>query len=244
MTTHFNLGVPGMHSGSGAPPAPYNLGNFQLPPSSFHFPQISFPPMPPISLPPMGGHTFSLLHPQGETPSQFFGLRPIEMPILQPPPPVSFQPPSGQDRAASTTQLGADLLADLSGGVPALVAASSALGLAKTLHESAGRIRTAIAAGNNPTEAVVCETLGAAVETAAGTAGTVLIVGQVPPYLAEVAAFPPLAATIPVVAATLPDAYANMSQGAAFLGRSAEASCHELFAAAKSLTQQPPGGTP
>lgn len=215
------------------------MGNFQLPPSQFAAPAFC-PPVPSFQhlapLPTYDVHHFTNLN-FNTQPGQFFGVSSANQLLSEVPAFSLSHPPKEATTHLSPVKFTADVVAELvHHKLPGLKMGLEAMDHGKAVYETSKDIQHGLKEGKNPAETVVCETTKAAVETLIDAAGKDALLVGIPLYLAEAAAFPPLAATIPVVGAMLPDAYQGIEQFAKFSGQSAEADCHSLFNFARNLS--------
>lgn len=197
--------------------------------------QLSFTPVEfsydPLASTSFSTHQFSHLQ-SNRQPPQF----PSTSSLLPPIP--TFPPSFGETPSASSSlQVVSDVVAEL-GKVkfPELGETLGRLSLAGTVQESAKKIQGEVRDGKDPLASVVCETARAGVETALTALGQGAIIGGVPLYLGEIAAFPPLAGTLPLVGAMLPKALEGVEALAKQGGEKVESDCKTLFSVARAIS--------
>jgi hypothetical protein len=238
-STTFNLGVGGLHP---ATTSPFSLGNFQLSQPNFNFsPMLALPPPMPAFHPPSISHQFTHL-PAPLPNGNIFGVdsaATLSAPLLVPAVPAPSLPPTPESCILQTT---ADTVAAVGRQkIPSLPIVASAMGLGKTLSESAQKIELQLQGGIPPVQSVLCTAAGAATEIAISGVGNGVVIGGIVPYSEAVVAFPPLATTIPAVGAAIPAAVANVERVAQIAGQAVETSCHDHFA---NALLQATGGRP
>lgn len=205
-------------------PAPYSLGNFQLPPASNPLPPLN---VPPVNLtPPMAGQQLGQ-----------FGL--FSGSAAQPQAPGFFGDLNQQklDPALSAPTLAKDTAVELLKPPAALSTGLLVLDAAKTGYELNKNIQKDLDRGVDPVEAHVCQTVKTVTENGLNALGTGAVIGGIPAYLAACVADPALALTIPVVGAAIPQAVHNVSVISQAAGNQAEQLCHDSFERARQLSR-------